>query len=73
MGITDKLTDKKPKLEKANLISPWIDAVVHAPQGALPTSCHPLYGLDGESILAYSEQVNDHESWSAFIDQWLVS
>ena len=62
-----------PKLNKANVISPWIDAVVHAPQGALPTSCHPLYGLDGESILAYSEQVSDQESWSAFIDHWLAS
>jgi glutaconate CoA-transferase subunit A len=28
-------------------------AVVHAPRGALPTSCHPLYPLDGAEILRY--------------------
>lgn len=61
-----------PALEKADVIAPWIDAVVHAPQGALPTSCHPLYGLDGEAILAYSEQVNDHDSWSAYVNTWLA-
>jgi glutaconate CoA-transferase subunit A len=58
-------------LEKADVIAPWIDAVVHTPQGALPTSCHPLYGLDGDAILKYSEQVNDRESWSAFVKTWL--
>jgi hypothetical protein len=49
-----------------------VDAVVHAPHGALPTSCHPLYSLDGDMILAYSEQVNDKESWSKFIENWLA-
>ena len=62
-----------PKLEKANVIAPWIDAVVPAPQGALPTSCHPLYGFDGEAILNYSERVNDQESWSIYVDEWLAS
>ena len=61
-----------PELDKANIVAPWVDAVVHAPQGALPTSCHPLYSLDGDTILAYSEQVNDKESWSIFIDKWLA-
>jgi glutaconate CoA-transferase subunit A len=28
-------------------------AVVHAPRGAWPTSCYPLYHLDGEEILRY--------------------
>ena len=60
-----------PALDKADVIAPWIDAVVHAPQGALPTSCHPLYGLDGEAILSYTEQVNDRESWSVYVDAWL--
>lgn len=62
-----------PPMEKADVIAPWVDAVVHAPQGALPTSCHPLYGLDGDAILNYSEQVNDRESWLAFVKTWLES
>ncbi|HEY4688777.1 MAG TPA: CoA-transferase [Anaerolineae bacterium] len=28
-------------------------AVVHAPRGAYPTSCHPLYPVDGAEILRY--------------------
>lgn len=27
--------------------------LVHAPEGAWPTSCHPHYGLDGGAMLAY--------------------
>jgi glutaconate CoA-transferase subunit A len=30
-----------------------VAAVVHAPRGAWPTSCYPLYPLDGEEILRY--------------------
>jgi glutaconate CoA-transferase subunit A len=33
--------------------SPVPSVLVHAPQGAWPTSCAPLYPLDGEAILAY--------------------
>jgi glutaconate CoA-transferase subunit A len=60
-----------PSLDQADVIAPWIDAVVHAPHGARPTSCHPLYGLDGDTILTYSEQVNDRESWAAYVKAWL--
>ena len=60
-----------PALEEADLIAPWIDAVVHAPQGALPTSCHPLYSLDGDEIMKYSEQATDPDSWANYVDQWL--
>lgn len=54
-----------PKLNKADLIAPLISAVVEAPQGALPTSCHPVYPLDGKAILSYAEQVGDPD---AFLD-----
>ena len=30
-----------------------VTAVVHAPRGAWPTSCYPLYPLDGQEILRY--------------------
>mgnify|MGYP001052812725 CR=1 FL=1 len=35
-----------------------VTAVVHAPRGAWPTSCYPLYPLDGEEILAYIAACN---------------
>jgi glutaconate CoA-transferase subunit A len=38
-----------------------VTAVVHAPRGAWPTSCYPLYPLDGEEILAYIAACNAGE------------
>lgn len=36
-----------------------IDAVVHAPGGAWPTSCHPCYQLDGHEIMRYTGSCPD--------------
>lgn len=60
-----------PELSKADLVAPLVHAVVSAPGGALPTSCHPLYPLDGEALLAYAEQVSDPQSFAAYLDRWL--
>jgi glutaconate CoA-transferase subunit A len=57
-----------PELSRADLIAPTIQAVVPAPGGAAPTSCHPCYPLDGQALLAYTEQVSDPASYLAFID-----
>jgi glutaconate CoA-transferase subunit A len=56
-----------PELTKADLIGPLVHAVVHAPFGAAPTSCHPRYPLDGEALLAYTEQVSDPESFTIYL------
>lgn len=56
-----------PELEKADIVAPFVDAVVHAAQGARPTSCHPLYPLDGNTILGYSEQVSDPASFERYL------
>ena len=60
-----------PLLERANLIAPFTYAVVHAPRGALPTSCHPLYEIDGKGMLSYVEQVHDPSSFNAFLPKFL--
>jgi glutaconate CoA-transferase subunit A len=44
-----------PRLDKAEIIGPAVDAVVEAPGGAWPTSCHPLYPLDGDATLEFTE------------------
>lgn len=59
------------RLDRVDLIAPLIDAVVHAPEGAKPSSCHPLYPLDGEAILKYVETVSDSESFQNFIQDWI--
>jgi glutaconate CoA-transferase subunit A len=62
----------EPELSRANLVSPFIDAVVLTPGGAKPTSCHPLYPLDGETLLTYTEQVSDPSSYQKYIEQLLT-
>ena len=61
-----------PELSKAEITAPFVDAVVLAEHGALPTSCHPLYALDGLSVLAYTEQVSDPTSFEKYLDRFLV-
>ena len=53
-------------LDRADLVAPLVNAVVLAPRGAAPTSCHPLYALDGEGILAYAETVSDPGSFEVY-------
>jgi glutaconate CoA-transferase, subunit A len=60
-----------PELSKADLIGPLVHAIVPVERGALPTSCHPRYPLDGEMLLSYTEQVSDQASFEAFLDAWL--
>jgi glutaconate CoA-transferase, subunit A len=58
-----------PELTQADLVAPFVHAVVLAPFGAAPTSCHPCYPLDGEALMAYTEQVSDPASFQAYLDQ----
>lgn len=53
----------KPALKKADIIAPAVDAVVHCPRGAWPTSCHPNYPFDGEALLDYlgAETAQDYD------------
>ncbi len=59
-----------PQLQHADLPAPLVDAVVLAPQGAAPTSCHPLYPLNGEAILDYCERVSDPQSFQQYLDNF---
>jgi len=61
-----------PELDKADLVAPFVHYVVHAPCGALPSSCHPLYPLDGQAVLAYTEQVSEPESFRKYLESWLA-
>ncbi|HUS85198.1 MAG TPA: hypothetical protein VMX56_08625, partial [Anaerolineales bacterium] len=65
---TEKLV---PRLEKVDIVGIVVDAVVEIPGGAWPTSCHPLYALDGLAILDYVEQIGS-ERYNPLIDTWLA-
>ncbi len=43
------------RLQTAEIAGPAVTAVVEAPGGAWPTSCHPDYPMDGLAVLAYAE------------------
>jgi glutaconate CoA-transferase subunit A len=58
-----------PGLERADIIGPVVDAVVEIPNGAWPTSCHPLYPLDGFAVLEYSEKAGT-EACGELIAGW---
>jgi glutaconate CoA-transferase subunit A len=60
-----------PELSKADITAPFVHAVVKAPRGALPTSCHPLYPLDGNMLLEYTESVSDPATFSIFLNRFL--
>jgi glutaconate CoA-transferase subunit A len=60
-----------PELTKIDLVGTLVQALVLSPGGAKPASCHPLYPMDGEAMLAYTEQVSDPASFNAFLDRWL--
>jgi len=55
------------ELHKADIVAPCVEAVVLAPGGARPTSCHPRYALDADVILQYSEQVANQETFNDYL------
>lgn len=61
-----------PELNKADLVAPFVNAVVEAPGGARPTSCHPLYPIDGMAILNYTEQVSDPKSFAEYLNRLAI-
>jgi glutaconate CoA-transferase subunit A len=58
-----------PNLSKTDIIGPAVHAVIETPKGAWPTSCHPLYPLDSEAILRYTESVG-HEIYDELLSAW---
>ncbi len=61
-----------PSLDKADVFGQRVTGVIEAPRGAWPTSCHPLYPLDGHAILAFSESTSP-EAFSKLLDTWLAA
>ena len=45
-----------------------VAAVVHAPEGARPTSCHPDYGVDEAGVRAYLDAADDAERLHRYLD-----
>jgi glutaconate CoA-transferase subunit A len=60
-----------PQLSEADIFAPFVDAVVEIKNGAAPSSCHPLYPMDGFALLEYTEQVSNPDSFSRYLEDLL--
>jgi glutaconate CoA-transferase subunit A len=49
-----------------------VTAVVHCPRGAWPTSCYPLYPIDGEEILRYISACNKGAFGDYLDSSWTI-
>ena len=65
---TERVVDR---LEHADVGAPLVTAVVEAPGGAWPTSCHPLYPMAGEEIMEYLEACG-REDFDGYLKQRLL-
>ena len=57
--------------ERVEIPGAVVSAVVHAPQGAWPTSCYPHYPLSGGEILRYIEACNNRQ-FEAYIAEMMA-
>ncbi len=61
----------EPAPHKTVIPFPGIDVVAIAPKGAYPTSCYPLYPLDGHAFLHYTDTCTTPNAFSAYLAAWL--
>jgi len=47
-------------------------AVVHAPFGAHPSSCNPLYGIDVGHFNAYAASAREEDGWQSYFDEFVA-
>ena len=56
IATVERVVDKLERSVDGVIIPfPGCDSIAIAPAGAAPTSCYPLYQMDGEAILRYTE------------------
>ena len=56
IATVERVVDKLARSADGVIIPfPGCDLIAEAPAGAAPTSCFPLYQLDGETLLRYTE------------------
>ncbi|MEO1442566.1 MAG: CoA-transferase [Chloroflexota bacterium] len=60
-----------PSPDRTIIPAPGIDYLVHAPDGAYPTSCYPLYTLTGREFAAYSEAATTEAGFQQYLTEYL--
>jgi glutaconate CoA-transferase subunit A len=62
--------EQRPELQK--IPGFLVSAVVPAPRGAWPGSCHPLYDYDPAAVRDYLARSGDAESLAAYLEETAV-
>jgi glutaconate CoA-transferase subunit A len=57
-------------IKEAHVFAPRVAAVVEAPSGAWPTSCHPNYPLDGHAVLRYANSAAS-DTFPSLLRDWM--
>jgi len=72
IATVERIVDRLERSTDGFLIpSTGIDYIVHAPDGARPTSCYPLYPVAGGVFLDYVDACNKGR-FQAFLDEFLA-
>lgn len=67
---TDELTTDAP-LHTMRTNRMFVDGVVHAPNGAHPTSCVPDHDVDHDFLRTYAGSAKGDGAWDDFVDRYL--
>lgn len=57
----------------AEILAPFVDAVVAAPGGARPTSCYPHYPVDVAAICSFLDAVEQGRTPEYLAEEWAVT
>jgi glutaconate CoA-transferase subunit A len=60
------------RLDQVEIVGPLVTGVALAPRGAWPTSCHPLYAVDGAALLDYLDACG-REAFDEYLAQRLAA
>jgi glutaconate CoA-transferase subunit A len=64
---TEEIVDD---IREAHVFAPRVAAVVEAPNGSWPTSCHPNYPLDGHAVLRYANSAAT-DAFPSLLSDWM--
>ena len=71
--IHDRLDIARPDDARANYFERYlVSHVVHAPEGAHPTSCAPRYGWDLEHLKRYAAGAAEEGGWARYVQEFLA-
>jgi glutaconate CoA-transferase, subunit A len=68
---TEDLASAAGDVTRLRISRLFVDAVVHAPNGAHPTSCDPDYPRDEAFQREYALSAREPDAWDAFRAEWL--